>query len=386
MPAGPYIAIEGVIGVGKTTLARLLQPELDAQLLLEVFEENPFLGDFYADRARYAFQTQIFFLLSRYRQQHQVVARLLEQGAVVSDYTFAKDRLFARQNLAGDELATYERLHAALAENVVVPDLIVYLYADPAVLMERIAVRDRAYERGMSREYIEGLAAAYERFAREYTEAPILRIDTNRLDYVRRPEDLAAVVQRVRSALGQGTHQPELPQLGGTERRVIAVERAATRRRLADLQHLRRLAEDGTTGGEANPYYGLMRLQERVGQLAGMMAGVMVREDATIGRYGNRLEAQQEAVAESRRMLQEGLVDCLTYLLTLANRLGIDLESAYLRRYQAGPEDGAGAVDGVTRRGEPTVDSFNASVHRAVVRSLQEIMSSAILNTKRAPL
>lgn len=340
MPPGPYVAIEGVIGVGKTTLARLLQPELNAQLLLEVFQENPFLSDFYADRARYAFQTQIFFLLSRYRQQHQVVARLLERGPVVSDYTFAKDRLFARQNLSGDELATYERLHAALAENVVVPDLIVYLYADPAVLMERIAVRDRPYERGMSREYIEGLVEAYEAFAREYTEAPILTIDTNALDYVRDRDDLTTVVQRVRSALGQGTHQPTLPQMDVAERRAAEVQRAAMRRRLTDLQRLRRLT-DGTAGVTANPYYSLMRLQERVGQLAGMMAQVLSREEAMEDRYGNRLEAQQEAVAESQRALQEGLVDCLTYLLSLANRLGIDLESAYVRRFQS-PEGGDG--------------------------------------------
>ena len=352
MPAGSYIAIEGVIGVGKTTLARLLQPALNAQLLLEVFEENPFLSDFYADRVRYAFQTQIFFLLSRYRQQHQVVARLLERGPVVSDYTFAKDRLFARLNLSGDELATYERLHAALAENVVVPDLIVYLYADPSVLMERIAVRDRPYERGMSRTYIEGLVEAYEGFTHEYTEAPILRIDANGLDYVRNRDDLTAVIQRVRSALGQGTHQPSLPQFGGGGIRAAEVQRAALRRRLADLQRLRRLT-DGATGPAANPYYDVMRLQERVGQLAGMMAQVLMREEATEDRYGNRLEAQQEAVAESRRALQEGLVECLTYVLSLANGLGVDLESAYMRRFQ-GPGDADAAAGGDAGPEEPS--------------------------------
>jgi deoxyguanosine kinase len=350
VPSGPYIAIEGVIGVGKTALARLLQPELNAQLLLEVFEENPFLSDFYADRARYAFQTQIFFLLSRYRQQHRVVARLLERGLVVSDYTFAKDRLFARQNLSGDELDTYEHLHAALAENVVVPELIVYLYADPPVLMQRIAVRDRPYERGMSLAYIEGLVEAYEAFAREYTEAPILTIDTNNLDYVRNREDLAAVVQRVRSALGQGTHQPELPQFGATDQRAAEVQRATLRRRLTDLQRLRRLT-DNDAGVAANPYYAVMRLQERVGQLSGLMAHVLEREEVTEERYGNRLEAQQEAVVESQRALQEGLVDCLTDVLALANRLGVDLESAYLRRFQ-GLARGEG-TDTATRRKEP---------------------------------
>src|SRR5512140_1401750 len=123
-----YIAIEGVIGVGKTTLARLLQPSFEnSDLLLEVFEENPFLSDFYADRARYAFQTQIFFLLSRYRQQHKVISDTLAQATLISDYLFAKDWLFAHLNLQGDELAMYERVHAILGEQIPQPDLVVYL-------------------------------------------------------------------------------------------------------------------------------------------------------------------------------------------------------------------------------------------------------------------
>ncbi|MBI3764252.1 MAG: deoxynucleoside kinase, partial [Chloroflexi bacterium] len=113
-PKRVYIAIEGVIGVGKTTLARLLQSEFSAELLLEVFEENPFLSHFYTDRARYAFQTQIFFLLSRYHQQHAAVPAALERGNLIADYTFAKDALFARINLAGDELTMYQRVHDAL--------------------------------------------------------------------------------------------------------------------------------------------------------------------------------------------------------------------------------------------------------------------------------
>ena len=122
-----YVAIEGPIGVGKTTLARILHEELGGQLLLEVFEENPFLSDFYADRARYAFQTQIFFLLSRYRQQYEMVPRTLALGSLVSDYLFAKDRLFARLNLGGDELAVYEHMHAALGEKIAAPSLVVHL-------------------------------------------------------------------------------------------------------------------------------------------------------------------------------------------------------------------------------------------------------------------
>ena len=122
----PFIAIEGVIGVGKTTLARLIRDSFEAELLLEVFEENPFLSDFYADRERYAFQTQIFFLLSRYRQQYRVIGPTLSHSALISDYSFAKDRLFAYLNLAGDELEMYERVHNVLAEKIPMPDLIVY--------------------------------------------------------------------------------------------------------------------------------------------------------------------------------------------------------------------------------------------------------------------
>ena len=115
MVRNPFIAIEGVIGVGKTSLARLMRDSFVAELLLEVFEENPFLSDFYADRERYAFQTQIFFLLSRYRQQYRVIGPTLSHSALISDYSFAKDRLFAHLNLSGDELDMYERVHGVLA-------------------------------------------------------------------------------------------------------------------------------------------------------------------------------------------------------------------------------------------------------------------------------
>ena len=114
-----YIAIEGVIGVGKTTLARMLQPRFEAELQLEVFEENPFLADFYSDRERYAFQTQIFFLLSRYHQQRKSVKEMVKNGThLITDYTFAKDALFASINLNGDELEMYYRVHEALGEKV----------------------------------------------------------------------------------------------------------------------------------------------------------------------------------------------------------------------------------------------------------------------------
>lgn len=206
-----YIAIEGVIGVGKTTLARLLQPRFEnSDLLLEVFEENPFLSDFYGDRARYAFQTQIFFLLSRYRQQNSTVPAILNSGkSLLADYTFAKDALFARINLHGDELIMYHRVHEALAEKIPLPDLTVYLSASVDTLMARIALRDRPYERAMERSYIAELAAAYDDFFAE-TKTPKLIIDSNLLDFVRYPEHLNLIENKIREALGINPYQPTL--------------------------------------------------------------------------------------------------------------------------------------------------------------------------------
>lgn len=206
-----YIAIEGVIGVGKTTLARLLQPRFEnSDLLLEVFEENPFLSDFYSDRARYAFQTQIFFLLSRYRQQNSTVPAILNSGKhLLADYTFAKDALFARINLRGDELTMYHRVHEALAEKIPLPNLTIYLSASVDTLMARIALRDRPYERAMERAYIAELAAAYDDFFAE-TKTPKLVIDSNLLDFVRYPEHLNLIENKIREALGISPYQPAL--------------------------------------------------------------------------------------------------------------------------------------------------------------------------------
>jgi deoxyguanosine kinase len=206
-----YIAIEGVIGVGKTTLARLLQPRFEnADLLLEVFEENPFLSDFYGDRARYAFQTQIFFLLSRYRQQNSTVPLILQKSnSLLADYTFAKDALFARINLHGDELTMYHRVHEALAEKIPLPDLTVYLSASVDTLMARIALRDRPYERSMERSYIAELVGAYDDFFAQ-THGSKLVIDSNQLDFVRYPEHLKLIENKIREALGISPFQPTL--------------------------------------------------------------------------------------------------------------------------------------------------------------------------------
>ncbi len=210
-----YIAIEGVIGVGKTTLARLLQPVFSSEVLLEVFEENPFLSLFYGDRERYGFQTQIFFLLSRYSQQKHGVPEALARGSLISDYTFSKDALFARINLHGDEMAMYQRVHEALAERIPEPDLIVYLRATTDVLMQRIALRDRPYERQMERAYIDEVNRAYEEFfSGPLRTVPVLKVDTNRLNFVTQQEHLGFIADRIRAALGMVPYQPALPLSG----------------------------------------------------------------------------------------------------------------------------------------------------------------------------
>jgi deoxyguanosine kinase len=205
-----YIAIEGAIGVGKTTLSRLLSSRFQADLMLEVFEENPFLADFYADRDAYAFQTQIFFLLSRYHQQQEVPPVLDSGSNLIADYTFEKDALFARLNLGGDELDTYFSVHNALAEKLPLPDLIVYLQAETSILMQRIAHRDRVYERNMDQGYIESLNDAYDAFySGDHSCVPVLRINTNQLNYVANEGDLDWVENRIRQTLKVGPYQTQ---------------------------------------------------------------------------------------------------------------------------------------------------------------------------------
>jgi deoxyguanosine kinase len=208
-----YFAVEGVIGVGKTTLARMLQPSFEADLVLEVFEENPFLSNFYSDRARYAFQTQIFFLLSRYHQQRRNINERLEIAkAVISDYTFEKDALFARINLKGDELDMYYNVQQALAEKITPPNLVVYLRATTDTLMKRIAQRDRPYERTMEREYIDLLNRSYDDYYLSSTHSsPVLVIQTDELDFVSRTMDLDIIKARIDTALEEAPFQPQLP-------------------------------------------------------------------------------------------------------------------------------------------------------------------------------
>jgi len=324
-----YIAIEGAIAVGKTTLARLIRDEFDADLLLEVFEENPFLSDFYTDRERYAFQTQIFFLLSRYRQQQKVVPETLQRSSLISDYTFTKDRLFAYLNLKDDELEMYERVHAILAEKIPLPDLIVYLKADLDTLMNRIAFRDRTYEREMDKDYMEALRLAYERFFADYDRVPVLPIDTNKLDIVNRPQDLAQVVGHIRSALEKGTYQRALPKIGPAldeADRAVFVE---GRRRLGDFQRWH-LALDREKGLLSDLYFNFLCLTEEVGDLGATLKGVWVAQEELYKKMGNRREALDRAIQERLPELRHELADCLAFLLRLANYTGVDLEEACL--------------------------------------------------------
>lgn len=208
-----YIAIEGVIGVGKTSLARLLQPPFESNILLEIFEENPFLSKFYEDRIRYAFQTQMFFLLSRYYQQRRGVPQLLEENKpLISDYTFDKDALFARNTLNGDELEMYNQLHSVLAEKIPAPDLIIYLRATTNTLMQRITLRDRPYERSMERDYIDMVNTAYDDyFLQTYDDKNILVIESDNMDFVHSEDDLQWIENKIRQRMHMPPFQPELP-------------------------------------------------------------------------------------------------------------------------------------------------------------------------------
>ncbi len=197
-----YIAIEGPIGVGKTTLAELLATELGARTLLEDVDSNPFLPKFYEDPKKYAFQTQVFFLLSRYQQQRELSQYELFNTSVVSDYLFAKDRIFAYLNLDENELALYEQLYRLIDARVPKPDLVVYLQASSEVLIERIKKRGKYYEQKITEEYLKRLVDAYNKYFFYYKETPLLVVNTSSIDFVNNKEDREDLIKEISSVKG----------------------------------------------------------------------------------------------------------------------------------------------------------------------------------------
>ena len=193
-----YIALEGPIGVGKTSLAQMLSRELSTRLVLEDFEDNPFLSDFYNDPERFAFQTQLFFLLQRYRQQQELRQVDMFQKLLVTDYMFVKDRLFASLNLNEKEMQLYDTVANLLERNVIKPDLVIYLQADTDFLMENIAKRGRRMEKNITWEYIDALNQVYTEYFFRYQETPLVIINTNNIDFVNNENDLKEVINYIR--------------------------------------------------------------------------------------------------------------------------------------------------------------------------------------------
>ena len=194
-----YIAIEGPIGVGKTSLAKLLSKRLNAKLILEKFEDNPFLSEFYDDPARFAFQTQLFFLLQRYQQQQDIRQVDMFHNLLISDYMFIKDRLFASLNLDDKEMNLYDSIATMMERNVINPDLIIYLQADTSTLMKNIDKRARDFENNISYDYINALNEIYTEYFFRYNDTPLVIINTNNnIDFVNNADDLDQVIEYIR--------------------------------------------------------------------------------------------------------------------------------------------------------------------------------------------
>lgn len=193
-----YIAVEGPIGVGKTALAQILSDRLGARLVTEGTEENPFLRGFYADRRKYAFQAQIFFLLSRFQQQQALFQQDLFSQSTVAEYLFARDRIFATLALAPEELSLYDRVYELLGPRVVKPDLVVYLQARTDVLLARIRKRGRDYERSIDAGWVEALTKAYNEFFFHYEETPLLVVNASDIDIEGNPEDVEALLSVIK--------------------------------------------------------------------------------------------------------------------------------------------------------------------------------------------
>ena len=200
-----YIAIEGAIGVGKTSLAKILANKFGWRLVQEEVGHNPFLERFYEDPRKFAFQTQLFFLLSRYRQQRELAQGNLFEKGVVSDYVLAKDKIFALINLEDDEISLYDSIYRLLVPTVPRPDLVIYLQARPEVLLSRVRKRGVEYERNISLDYLKTLSDAYNEYFFHYNETPLLVVNTSEIDFVESPRDLEHLVREVKS-VKRGTY------------------------------------------------------------------------------------------------------------------------------------------------------------------------------------
>lgn len=206
-----YIVVEGPIGVGKSSLTNIVAERFTARRVMEVVEENPFLASFYGDRAKFAFQTQMFFLLSRFKQQQELFQQDLFSAVTVSDYLFAKDRIFANLTLQSDELSLYERVFEALQPRVTKPDLVIYLQARIDVLLARIKKRGREFERKFDPDYLDGLCRAYNDFFFHYQDTPLLVVNTSDIDFVNNPADLEDLLSVVRQTRKGTVHYQPLP-------------------------------------------------------------------------------------------------------------------------------------------------------------------------------
>ncbi len=206
-----YIVVEGPIGVGKSSLTNILSARFEARRVMEVVEENPFLASFYGDRDTYAFQTQMFFLLSRFRQQQALFQQDLFREVTVSDYLFEKDRIFAALTLKSDELALYERMFEVLEPRVAKPDLVIYLQARLDVLLARIKKRGRDFERKFDAVYLESLCRSYSTFFYHYAETPLLVVNTSDIDFVNNAADLEDLLKIIAQTTKGTVHYQPLP-------------------------------------------------------------------------------------------------------------------------------------------------------------------------------
>ncbi|MBI2082001.1 MAG: deoxynucleoside kinase [Deltaproteobacteria bacterium] len=199
MPSPRYIAVEGPIGVGKTSFAKKLAEDFNARLILEEADANPFLAPFYKDRAKHALKTQLLFLINRYLQQKELAQQDLFQRTVVCDYLFAKDRIFAALNLGKDEMFLYEKIYSLLDTNLPKPDLVVFLQASPEILIKHIKKRGIDYERNIDSSYLKELIDAYNRFFFSYTDTPLVVVNVSDIDFVKRKVDYESLVREILS-------------------------------------------------------------------------------------------------------------------------------------------------------------------------------------------